>query len=666
MKKILFKTLKLHNFCGIRAGVFDFGEDLTVISGDNGRGKSTIGNAIMYTLFGTDTNGMQLDIKTFDENHNIIKEIEHSSELVMLVDGEEISFKRVLTDKWKGDKCTNTFKYIIDGELTTAGDFSNVVDDIFQEDPFAWCICPNLFLGMTWQNQRAFLQSLAGDISAEDITKGEEKYDYLVELLKQKDIDAILHHLKHKRTEVQKELDAVPVRLAELDKALPAKQDWETLEKEKTELKDKLKEIDNKIYQIRTGGADRVRLDGIRKKIEFAEKRKRMMEQGADKESTDNMTKHQSDVLNANAAFNKAESTVDNLKAVMSGYPTTEVQINAQIEECKKKVGDFNKRSEEIAKRSWEWDDKDGFCPQCGQALPLGDVQLLKQESQNRFNSQKAEDMKELNNEFAKLQSAYTGLNKELEKLNDDRQTTTNQLVKAHQALNDAEKHKAEVDADVPRTYEQILASKEEYQQVLKEISELQAELDKPSENNEDNDKLLLQLDEERKPLSDRYDEVLELLASKASYDNTMSHIEAAQNDKTTFQEQLDDIDNKLNITNEFYQLSCKALEDKVNQHFRFVKWSLFLPKLDGEKKPYCECYHNGVPYSRLNGAAKVNAGIDIARTIGQFYDVSVPVVLDECESVNHPLSTGGQQIRLVVSKDDRLKVEYFALATMD
>ena len=164
MKKILFKTLKLQNFCGIRSGVFDFGEDLTVISGENGRGKSTIGNAIMYTLFGTDTNGMQLDIKTFDENHNIIKEIEHSSELVMLVDGDEISFKRVLTDKWKGDKCTNTFKYYVDGELTTAGDFGKVVNDIFQEDPFSWCICPNLFLGMTWQNQRAFLQSLAGDI----------------------------------------------------------------------------------------------------------------------------------------------------------------------------------------------------------------------------------------------------------------------------------------------------------------------------------------------------------------------------------------------------------------------------------------------------------------------------------------------------------------------
>ena len=644
----------------------NFGDDLTIISGGNGLGKTSIFDAITWVLFDTSCNGGKLDPKMFDINHKIIPEIPHEVTLVLNSDDEEISLKRGLYDKWKGDKCTNTFKYYVDGELTTAGDFSNVVNDIFQENPFSWCICPNLFLGMTWQNQRAFLQSLAGDISVEDITKGEEKYDYLVELLKQKDIDAILHHLKHKRTEVQKELDAVPIRLAELDKTLPPKQDWKALSKEGDELQEKLAEIGNKIQQIRTGGADRVRLDGIRKKIEFAEKRKRMMEQSADKESTDNMTKHQSDVLNANAAFNKAESTVENLKAVMSGYPTTEVQINAQIEDCKKKVSDLNKRSDEIAKRTWEWDDKEGFCPHCGQALPLGDVQLLKQESQNRFNSQKAEDMKELNNEFAKLQSAYTELNKELDKLNDDRQTTTNQLVKAHQALKDAEKHKAEVDADAPRTYEQILSEKEEYQQVVKEIGELQAELDNPSESNEDNDKLLQALDEERKPLSDRYDEVLELLASKASYDNIMTHIEAAQKDKAIFQEQLDDIDDKLNITNEFYQLSCKALEDKVNQHFRFVKWSLFLPKLDGEKKPYCECYHNGVPYSRLNGAAKVNAGIDIARTIGQFYDVSVPVVLDECESVNHPLSTGGQQIRLVVSKDDKLKVEYFALDTMD
>ena len=79
MKKIIFKSLTLLNFKGIREQHVDFGEDLTVISGKNAAGKTSIAEGIMYTLFGIDTNGMQLDIKTFDENHNIIKEIEHSS-----------------------------------------------------------------------------------------------------------------------------------------------------------------------------------------------------------------------------------------------------------------------------------------------------------------------------------------------------------------------------------------------------------------------------------------------------------------------------------------------------------------------------------------------------------------------------------------------------------
>ena len=47
MKKILFKTLKLQNFCGIRSGVFDFGEDLTVISGDNGIADSALASSIV-------------------------------------------------------------------------------------------------------------------------------------------------------------------------------------------------------------------------------------------------------------------------------------------------------------------------------------------------------------------------------------------------------------------------------------------------------------------------------------------------------------------------------------------------------------------------------------------------------------------------------------------
>ena len=48
--------------------------------------------------------------------------------------------------------------------------------------------------------------------------------------------------------------------------------------------------------------------------------------------------------------------------------------------------------------------------------------------------------------------------------------------------------------------------------------------------------------------------------------------------------------------------------------------------------------------------AAKANAGIDIAYTVAEKFGLSVPIVLDECESNLSPIYRGGQQIRLRVT----------------
>lgn len=675
MKKIQFKKLRLLNFCGIRNAEYEFCEDITVISGKNGLGKSTIVNAIMYALFGKDINGNSLDIKTFDKDHNIIKEIPHEVELTVRVHciGEEgasnqvIVLKRTLTDSWNVDKCTNTYKYFVNGEICTANDYCNVVDSICPYDAFRLCSSTRDFVYRPWQEQRNKLQALVGDITTEDITEGNSKYDFVVEALKQQDIDKLVHHIKYKRKEVQEQLDAVPIRLEELNKSLPEEQDWEALTSEKAQLNEKLVDLANKIQDIRTGGADKVRLDAIRKKIEFAEKRKRNMETGASSLATENATKHQSDVITSDVAVKKAQSTVDELKQKMNGYSETEIHAKQQKEDCEKKADEINDKIDEATKRTWSWNAEDGICPHCGQTLPAADVERIKHESEKRFNDRKASDLKTLDEDFNNLQQAYTELKNLLEKNDEERKVTTNQLVEAHKVLKEAEYHKLEVDAEVPETYEQILAKKEEYQQVVKELSDLEVELNKPSEtSSEDSAKMLAELEKEREPIGIRYNEVLELLATKETYDRISTRIREINEDKLTYQTQLDELDEKLDIANDYNQKSCQLLEDRVNGHFSYVKWSLFKTTLDGEKKPFCECYHAGVPYSRLNTAAKVNAGIDIAYTFARYNEISVPMLLDECESVNHPICRGGQQIRFVVTTDDELKFEYPALAVME
>lgn len=667
MKKIIFKSLSLLNFKGIRNLHVSFGENLTVISGRNAAGKTSIADAIMWVLFDVGYDGNKLEPKTFDKNHEIIKEIPHEAELTLLVDGDQIVLKRSLSDAWKGDKCTNTYKYYVDGDVTTAGDFKKVVESICPDSVFRRISSATNFCSLPWQKQRELLESLADKYTSQDITQGDERFDFVVEELKKKSIADLIHHIKYKRKEVQKQLDSVPVRLAELNKSMPEAQDWDALSAEKTKLNDKLVELANKMQAIRIGGADKVRYDGILKKIEFAEKRKRNMEQGAMNLATEQATKHQSDVITANIAVKKAQSLVDDLKATMRGYTESEIHAKDKKEECERKVVDINNRLDELSKSRWSWNAEDGICPHCGQPLPAEDVERIKKESKDRFNERKSNASKKIQEEFNGIQQEYTDAKNILEKLDNDRMVTTNQLVKANKTLKEAEFKKLEVDAEKPKTYEQILAEKEEYQQVVKEIADLQAELDEPSARSDENTEMLVGLEKEREPIGIRYNEVLELLATKETYDRISGLIEKAKQDKESYQNQLDELDEKLDLANEYNKKSCHLLEENVNGHFSYVKWSMFTQDLDGNMKPYCECYHDGVPYSRLNGAAKVNAGIDIANTFSRFYQVSAPMVLDECESVNDPIYSGEQQqIRLKVTTDDKLKFEYPSLAVME
>ena len=667
MKKIIFKSLSLLNFKGIRNLHVSFGENLTVISGRNAAGKTSIADAIMWVLFDVGYDGNKLEPKTFDKNHEIIKEIPHEAELTLLVDGDQIVLKRSLSDAWKGDKCTNTYKYYVDGDVTTAGDFKKVVESICPDSVFRRISSATNFCSLPWQKQRELLESLADQYTSQDITQGDERFDFVVEELKKKSIADLIHHIKYKRKEVQKQLDSVPVRLAELNKSLPEAQDWDALSAEKTKLNGKLVELANKMQAIRIGGADKVRYDGILKKIEFAEKRKRNMEQGAMNLATEQATKHQSDVITANIAVKKAQSLVDDLKATMRGYTESEIHAKDKKEECERKVVDINNRLDELSKSRWSWNAEDGICPHCGQPLPAEDVERIKKESKDRFNERKSNASKKIQEEFNGIQQEYTDAKNILEKLDNDRMVTTNQLVKANKTLKEAEFKKLEVDAEKPKTYEQILAEKEEYQQVVKEIAVLQAELNEPSASSDENTEMLVGLEKEREPIGIRYNEVLELLATKETYDRISELIEKAKQDKESYQNQLDELDEKLDLANEYNKKSCQLLEENVNGHFSYVKWSMFTQDLDGNMKPYCECYHDGVPYSRLNGAAKVNAGIDIANTFSRFYQVSAPMVLDECESVNDPIYSGDQQqIRLKVTTDDKLKFEYPSLAVME
>ena len=91
MKKIIFKSLTLLNFKGVRALHVDFGEGLTIISGRNATGKTSIADAIMWVLFDIGYDGNKLEPKTYNKEGRIIREIPHEVTLVLQCNDEKYS-----------------------------------------------------------------------------------------------------------------------------------------------------------------------------------------------------------------------------------------------------------------------------------------------------------------------------------------------------------------------------------------------------------------------------------------------------------------------------------------------------------------------------------------------------------------------------------------------
>ena len=76
--------------------------------------------------------------------------------------------------------------------------------------------------------------------------------------------------------------------------------------------------------------------------------------------------------------------------------------------------------------------------------------------------------------------------------------------------------------------------------------------------------------------------------------------------------------------------------------------------------KDCCECTVNGVPYPTLNSGHRIVAGLDIIRSLSELYGVSVPIFVDNAESLNefNVPDMASQMILLSVSDDKELKVE--------
>ena len=115
-------------------------------------------------------------------------------------------------------------------------------------------------------------------------------------------------------------------------------------------------------------------------------------------------------------------------------------------------------------------------------------------------------------------------------------------------------------------------------------------------------------------------------------------------------------------LCEEFTRAKVAMLDERINSRFKAVRFRLFKQQINGGLQDCCDVLcptTSGLtPYDSANNAAQINAGVEIAAALGRHWGKTMPMIVDNAESVVDLIETEAQTIRLVVSEaDKRLRV---------
>lgn len=664
MKYIKFQSISLVNFKAFRSFTLDFNEEVTNIYGRNESGKTTILDAIMWCLFNKDhLFRSTFAIKTHDENGNDIPNLEHSVELKISVDGIERTLKRVLKEKWvkeRGEVETrfsgNYQECYVDGNLYSSKDFATFISTFIGEQAFKSITSPTYFLSLPWQSKRTFLQNLAGEITEEDITGGDSKYNPLLEELKKQTLEDYTKHLRNTIREVKKKLDMIPIRISEQEKALPKKEDWDTLE---NTLKKKQQELDEYIEKAKinsTLSPEELRIKDIEDKIKV-QKDKQAEREGIVK------TLYQKRVKEQKQIYDKAQQEIkDRRKEIAQcdqAVRTMEANktINKKIlEQCERSTLSIRTKWADIQKREFEVSPEIlENCPACSKLSPGEVCEAWVNSLKKEFNRKKAEGLTTLKEQAEEIkkrkkdaEDIITAVDKELPPLE--------KIIKDSQ---DVIEEKKKVLPYPEEVYTDMLMADDEYTKAEEDICNLRLEIksgetDGPQVERSD-------YKAERDALNEEIKNLTNTLALKVQYEKGMSYIQGIKDENKALAQQLADKEKELDLASDYEDRSSLILEDRVNKHFSLVKWKMFRTRINAPREQYCECTFKGTEVNNgLNSAGYIMAGVDICNAIAKFFKVSAPIIIDNAESINQEnfIPSEGQQIRMFVSDDDKLIIK--------
>ncbi len=640
-------NLTLRNFKGIRHFNLDTqGKDVNIF-GDNATGKTTLADAFMWLLFDKDSsNRKDFEIKTLGSDGEPEHGLEHAVEATLQLDsGELIQLKKVYQEKWtkKKGSVTPTFTghttdYFIDGVPVLKKEYDARIAEIAEEQTFRMLTDPRYFNEMLhWQDRRKLLLEVCGDVSDEEVIASKPELNSLAEIIGKRTIEQHKKVVQARRTEINKELEKIPVRIDEVMRGLPNIDDIvneKELPNDIARLREELKEKQQEFAQAKAGGQVAEKTKELRllegQILSLKNKHREVLDDKASDKRRD-LQKLQFEINDLKSTIEIKNRTIHHNISIITSY-------DEKMERLRQEWHSVN--STEFI---FEQDDT---CPACGQALPEEKLQEARDKALAQFNKSKADKLEAINSEGKKLRETKASVEAHTEFARQELEETERKLPKLEQKKAVL---KAEIDAIMQGA--EPVESTEAYRKLQERIQAVRSEIEMLQD---DNDAAVKAVQKEVYALADAVTALEQAQARLEARKNGLKRIEQLKAEERKLATEYEELERQLYLTDEFIKAKVWMLDDRINSKFRMARFKMFNVLVNGGVEPCCETVYNGVPYSNLNNGARLNIGLDIINTLSEHYGFAPPVWLDNAESVTDILSTKGQQIRLIVSAQDK------------
>jgi chromosome segregation ATPase len=277
-----------------------------------------------------------------------------------------------------------------------------------------------------------------------------------------------------------------------------------------------------------------------------------------------------------------------------------------------------------------------GTCPTCGQAMP----EEMLAEAISAFRSKKADDLKRIQDEGKKKKEISDKLVAEVEALLDSVKAMVEELSLADKSA------VAVVMPEPPDTSD-----------IDSRIAELEAQ---KGSSVPDTAKIDTEI-EKVQCLIALHNEAAANVRAAAQCDERVKELKTIQKHLGV---EIDELDRRLMLIEEFVRAKVSMLTDSVNVKFCPLRFRLFEEQINGGLAECCECMvpspeGNLVPWQDVNTGGKIRAGLIIIDRLIAHFGISLPIWIDNAESVvGTMLEPDAQVIKLVASGDDGLAVE--------